>query len=234
MDYPDACRSLAKKLGDYAQLGADQSILDVGCGCGEQIRLWREAFQCGRIHGVDPSKKHLERAQSLTEGMQNLNLESASSERLVLEKESYDRVLCLDSAYHFPMRAHFWGRAFQSLKNGGYLALTDLILDKDAKLQSKLRDASTALCGIPPENLVKTEDYRSQLEKAGFTDITIHFVDEAVFGGFASFVDRIGRAYRREVRQLDWLKIWLTAKACRFFLKSGALHYSFISARKTL
>ncbi|MDF1664617.1 MAG: class I SAM-dependent methyltransferase [Planctomycetota bacterium] len=232
LDYPDACRALAIKLGELAQIQTDQSILDVGCGCGEQLRVWRDRFQCGRIYGIDPSQTHISRARDLTKGMQNITLEEASSATYRGNEERYDHVLSLDSVYHFPKRRQFFRRAFQSLNDGCSLSFSDLIINDRAKRNSKIRDLCAALCGIPPENLISAELYRSELEEIGFTDIKIDFIDDAVFSGFANFVDRIGRDFRSQVLQFDWLKIWITARACRILRRNGTVHYAMIRARK--
>lgn len=231
LNYPEACRALAEKLGNQGELRPGHSILDVGCGCGEQLRHWRTAFQAGTIHGVEPSPSHVERAKSLTRELQNITVEEACSDTFIPKKEGYDRVLCLDTAYNFPQRPKVFLRAYESLHKKGMIALTDLVLEDRAK-PNRIRDFFARKCGIPPENLLNRRDYQFQLEEIGFTNVRIHSINEAVFGGFYRFVRHLSRRYRWETLHIDWLKIWLTARACRFFLKTDSVHYSLISARK--
>ena len=229
--YPDACAALARVLGEHAQLCEGLAILDVGCGCGEQLRFWREEFKVGPIHALDPNPTHISRAKDLTKEMQGLSFEQASAADFSASS-LFDRILALDCAYHFPRKEQFFKRAFDTLKDRGRLAYTDLFLGPKAKAQSSLRNLCARFCEVPPENLQSLESTDALLHTIGFTDIRITQIQAEVFGGFAQFVSRLKHSLRRERFQRSWLKIWLTGQACHYFHSKELLVYGVVSARK--
>ena len=52
--YPDACRALARLVGEEAALAPSDRCLDVGCGSAEQDLLWRAEFGVESIVAIDP------------------------------------------------------------------------------------------------------------------------------------------------------------------------------------
>lgn len=231
--YPEACAALARVLGEQAQLSEGLAILDVGCGCGEQLRFWREEFRVGPIHALDPNPTHISRAKDLTKEMQGLSFEQASAAQFSAQSP-LDRILALDCAYHFPAKEQFFQRSFDALKDGGRLAYTDLFLGPKAKTQSSLRNFCARLCEVPPKNLQAPERTDALLRKIGFQDILIIQIQREVFGGFAQFVSRLKHSLRRDCFQRSWLKIWLTGQACRYVLNKDLMTYGVVSARKAL
>ena len=63
ISYIDACRALAKKLGDSAALGHQDRVLDVGFGFGDQIKFWADTYQPISIVGVNISPEETRVAQ---------------------------------------------------------------------------------------------------------------------------------------------------------------------------
>ena len=63
ISYIDACRALAKKLGECAALGENDRVLDVGFGFGDQIKFWADTYQPRSIIGVNISPEETRAAQ---------------------------------------------------------------------------------------------------------------------------------------------------------------------------
>lgn len=58
--YSEACASLAKLLGESADLGPGDRILNVGFGFGEQDIVWIELFNVRHITGINITPLHIE------------------------------------------------------------------------------------------------------------------------------------------------------------------------------
>ncbi|MDV6237239.1 class I SAM-dependent methyltransferase [Leptospira ellisii] len=223
-DYPTACKTLAVLLGKKAELDSSHRILDLGYGCGDQFFVWRDEFSLdlSRLCGINPSsvqtefakRKLAERPEDGTPTLIRSSLELGLDS---LPDRSFDRILCLDSAYFFPDRKRFLQEARRILKPGGRIVSAELIL-KEGRLgliDSWIRNRVCDLASIPPANRVTTESLDRLLKETGFVADGFEFLEEHVFAGFARFLktktetekrkrsadseisSRIGERYRR-------------------------------------
>jgi hypothetical protein len=119
------------------------------------------------------------------------------------------------------------------LRPGARLALTDLVIDHPPRgpvAKTTLAVAARA-CAIPPVNLVTEGEYAAQLERAGFEDVRVRRLDEAVLEGFAAFMRAHRERHQAETKQAGWSKPLLTAWAAALARRRDWLHYVLIDAR---
>ncbi|GBG34976.1 Hypothetical Protein FCC1311_111992 [Hondaea fermentalgiana] len=70
MPFEEACQELAVAVGSATRLGdKDALVIDVGCGCGDSLDLWRRKFACsGKIYGVNVTEKECQAAREKVKG----------------------------------------------------------------------------------------------------------------------------------------------------------------------
>ena len=243
IDYHGACTALARHLAHAAGLGAGDRVLSVACGEGEELRLWVQEFGAGAVVGVELDAGRAQRARAATAalpGVRVLHGSGAALPALGLPEAGFDRVLCVDAAYHLQPRTAFLQAAFKLLRPGGRLAYTDLMLHSArAVWRRALLGLGTRACGLAPGSLLSAPAQLQRLYEAGFGDAQLQVWDDAVLGGYTRFVRRQARTLPGGVGgvggvwQAGWRRVALTAMwipPCR----AAGLGYAMLSARKPL
>lgn len=224
--YPAACEALAVRLAQAAQLQQGCSVLDLGFGYGDQLRVWKQQFGVGRIRGIEIDPLGLAEAQRKTAHYADVSLRLAGADGLA-NNEHFDRVLALDCAYHFAPRAAFFAQAFAAMRPGGVLALTDLVLGTAHRPAHLAR-----LCDIPPDNLLTEQAYAAELRALGFINIQMEFLDEEVLAGFARFGARLLRQRGLAALRHGGPKVLATAALAAWLRRGQRLHYMLIRAER--
>ncbi len=225
--YSEACRRLALELGTMAGLDSSSQVLDVGFGCGDQLLLWLEHFDVASLQGVNLSASQTARAkQRLQQHGQQQHCrhlgqgDVADTDcRPAPDAATPNRILCLDSAYHFPARPGFFAHAASTLSGGGKLCLSDFVLAANypgGLLELPLR-AMLQASRIPRANLLTEAHYTAQLADAGFNHIETRDISREVMLGFSGWWSR----YREKARQLP------TRSRLKYAGTAGFLHWAY-------
>jgi ubiquinone/menaquinone biosynthesis C-methylase UbiE len=189
--YEQACEALAHRLAESAGLGPGDEVLDVGFGFASQDLYWLGAFRPARITGVNitPLQVAVGRRRVAERGLdQRIRLLAGSAVALPFHTARFDRVVALETAFHFDTREDFFREAYRVLGPGGRLALAD-VLPRDPAPRDT-RWAVAELLGrsfwqIPRANMYPAGPYRDRLEAAGFRDVRIVSIREQVYLPFA-------------------------------------------------
>jgi len=224
--YASACRALAERVGHAAGISPDTRVLDLGCGAGASLALWRERFGARHSDAIEAQPAQAARASRLGSKVHV----GFVSDVLPTIAARYDAIVSVDAAYHFgplvPLVRALAGR----LAPGGALAFTTLA---HASNSSWLRRTALRAASIDPAACIPLPRLEGVLAAAGFSDSDITILDRGVLTGFADFVARRGRELPMVARvSPGWLKIALTARACRALVTNGAAHYVLVRATR--
>ncbi len=214
-DYATACRALATEVGRAAGIANGDRVLSIACGAGDELVVWVDDFGAAQATGLelDPAST----AATLT------------ALALVLPAR-FDRVLCVDAAYHLTPRQAFIDAAFGLLRPGGRLAYTDLVVDS-GRAGAPLLRAAARWCGVPAADLGPAAASAMRLADAGWDDIQTTRLDDAVLGGFQRFVHMQRRTLGRAAWSAGWRRPLVTAKLIPLCRAAG-LGYALFAATK--
>jgi cyclopropane fatty-acyl-phospholipid synthase-like methyltransferase len=233
--YAQACIALADAVAGAAGLAAGERVLSVACGGGDELLHWVRHHGAAQVQGIDSDARAVAAAQRLVAG-------AGLADRIAVHQRTgtapqagpaaaFDRVLCVDAAYHLCPRSGFLRAALRALRPGGRLAFTDLVVEDDAAglAQRTLLRTCALACGVGFDELRSTQAGCERLRDAGFTDVRVQRLDDAVLGGFARFVAQQQRRLGRDAWRAAWLRPAITARLIAPARAAG-LGYALFSA----
>jgi ubiquinone/menaquinone biosynthesis C-methylase UbiE len=190
--YDQACERLAEVLGEAAGLGAGQKVLDCGFGFADQDLYWLERFSPASIDGVNITASQVTKARErvAAAGLSDkIKLHHASATKLPFADGSFDRVLALETAFHYDTREEFFKEAFRVLKPGGILATVDPIpTDKPTGFLDRVgQRMGRGFWQIPAANLYPAAEYAAKMRKAGFAEARTESIRGKVYAPFARY-----------------------------------------------
>lgn len=235
--YPQACRQLALNLATAVDLNSKDVLLDLGCGKGASLLLWRDFFKVQHIEAVelqaesvDKIKNKIKQIQAVRQGC-FLNLNQPSF------KFKFDVALCIDAAYHSDLNS-FISSVNTVLNSKARIGFHHLMLtEKFERLNpvKKLKLAALLKCAdVNLANLLNQQQMQRQLEEQGFQSIEIKNLTEAVLSGFSNYMDKHknSETFQSNASPFDRLKIHCTAKLCKKLYADGLVDYVQVSAKK--
>ena len=198
-DLDDASEALAMLVGETADLGPGDTLLDVGFGFADQDILWAQRLRPARIIGLNITASQVEVARRRVAELglsDRIDLRHGSATDMALADGSVDKVVALECAFHFRSRERFFQEAWRVLKPGGRLVTADIIpmpmvSGRLKRLQQRLSWWLVASkFAIPPENAYTQPTYHAMLAMRGFEDIRLDSIREAVYPPLHQFLAR--------------------------------------------
>lgn len=190
--YPEACAALARRLGETAELQATDRVLDCGFGFAEQDLLWVQEFDVTHILGLNVTPLHVERAQRRVEARNltdRIDLRLGSATAVPLPNSSVDKVLALESAFHFDTREDFFREAMRVLKPGGVLATADMLPMPGTAPRGLVHTLGLRRWGLPRVNAYDHLIYCQKLQQHGFEEVRSESIRGYVYPGINRYAE---------------------------------------------
>lgn len=216
---------------------AGDSVLSLACGAGEELPLWAEAFGATHVMGLEQTPGLAAQARQRAEAAHascEIEVHCADARRIAqLIGGRFNRIVCVDALYHLGPRAPLLRAARTRLFPGGAFAFTDLVLDRHggaAWRQAALR-LGAGITGVDAAEVRSPQDSLALLREAGFDDVQVTRLDEAVLDGFCAYAERQARRIGRAARwSAGWRRVAITAALVRAGRGAG-LGYALYSGR---
>jgi uncharacterized protein len=172
--YVEGCERLALRLGSVALKEGDK-VLSCGCGYGAELVLWKERYKLCHITGIDLNQEASSSFPLLT-NVRLITLPVEDMKNKFLGKCIFNKILALDSVYHFRSKVQFFRDSFQLLSIGntvGGVYVTDLVLAEGvASLPAYVRCLLAAM-NVSTDSLWSQAEYKAQLESIKFVNVKV-------------------------------------------------------------
>jgi erythromycin 3''-O-methyltransferase len=189
----DACQAMAQLVGETAQFSPQDRILDVGFGFGDQDLFWMQHFSPQSIVGLNIIPAQVEVARKRVaqcQAQDRIRLQLGSATEMPFADSNFDKVVALESAFHFITRDKFFHEAERVLRPGGRLVTVEPAL-LPGQQQSWLADyLQRSIVATPKENIYARDTYAEKLVEAGFENICVTSIREHVYTPFMRYLAR--------------------------------------------
>ena len=168
----DCCLSCGGAV-DYADAKLNEVCVDLGSGRGtDAIRLAETVGNDGFVYGIDISDGMIEKAVQTAGrlGVTNVSFIKSSLEELKLKDKVADLVISNCTINHASDKQRVWNEIYRILKNGGRFVVSDIYSTTPVPEAYRNDPEAIAECWA---GSVTRDEYLKQLEKAGFSKITI-------------------------------------------------------------
>ncbi len=226
---PVAPGRLVEILADPLPRGG--AILDVANGLGVQDPVIARVTAPRLLAAVNLTEFQLRAGRERLSSAEALPV-LADAIRLPFGDASFDGLICVEAAFHFPSRAGFFAEALRVLRPGGVLSMSDVTVERRPRT---LQDAAAGLLllriwGMRTRQLESAGRIAGLAEAAGLTDVRVELcaartIDPAL---------RLARARLASPRGHPRAHVWGARVGIRQIERlraRGVIQYALLTAR---
>jgi SAM-dependent methyltransferase len=233
-DYVAASEALLARVAHGIGLGSGSLLLDVGCGMGSQDRFFAERFGCRAIEGVDLTPAHVDVARARN-AHPRVTYRVGNACHLPFPDDTFTHAISIEGIVHFDTRAAFLREARRVLRPDGALGVSDFVLCRPlrGRVERLLLRFGAWAWRVPMANAWTVPVYERELRAAGFEQVDVDVVSDAVIPGYVA--EQARPPVRREVyairgQLLGRLGVLLDVLVLQLY-RRGVLGYVVASAR---
>lgn len=188
-DYLAAAENMVRHMGTLLGLDGESRLLDVGSGMGTQdIYLLRE-FGPRTIDALDVTWPHVEIARRRVReaGCESrVRFHHGTATSIPFPSENFTHVLSIEAPEHFDTREDFLRESYRVLVPGGVAAFADYTLKREPRnvVERFVVEAARRLWKVPRVNVITTDAYREQMQRAGFVNVEVQEVGKLTIPGY--------------------------------------------------
>ncbi|MGI9609863.1 MAG: arsenite methyltransferase [Acidimicrobiia bacterium] len=193
-EIPDGAALAALGCGNptaVADLNPGETVLDLGSGAGIDVLLSaRRVGPNGFAYGIDMTDEMLElaRRHQAEAGVENVEFRKGFIEDLPLDDSTVDVVISNCVINLSDDKPAVFGEMHRVLRAGGRLGIADVVADDDLTEPERLERGSWVGCIA---GALGISEYRTGLEAAGFTDVTIEPTHSVADGMHSAIVKAV-------------------------------------------
>jgi SAM-dependent methyltransferase len=158
---------------NYSEAMPGEVCVDLGSGRGTDVlRLAEKVGDNGFVYGIDLSDGMISKGVATAErlGIKNVKFIQSPLEKLNLDDKVADLVISNCTINHAADKQVVWNEIFRILKKGGRFVVSDIYASEAVPEEYRNDPVAVSECWA---GSVTRAEYLEQLEKAGFTKITI-------------------------------------------------------------
>ncbi|HVJ18473.1 MAG TPA: methyltransferase domain-containing protein [Polyangiaceae bacterium] len=127
--FAQAAERMSQRVCAAARVQGGQRILDVGCGWGGTIASLNDELSQVSLTGLNIDGRQLERARRRVRAKKGNSVTFVEGDAcaMPLDDASFDVVIALECAFHFPDRRRFLAESRRVLRPGGRLVVADFV-----------------------------------------------------------------------------------------------------------
>ncbi len=226
-----AVRRLVERLAGWLPQGG--RVLDVGNGLAVQDPVIADVARTSGLVAVNITLSQLVagRDQLRQAGGVGVN---ADATRLPLVDSSFDGVISVEAAFHFPSRARFFSEAFRVLRPGGMLSMSDIPMIRYPRGPRELLAAfvQLRLWGLGTHVAATPVQIAGAAEAAGFEEVRVELVGERVIEPALRFArERLARSPDDATRS-HRLAAGILLRQVDMLWNRGVIDYLLLRAKK--
>ena len=226
-----AVRRLVTRMAHDLPTGGD--VLDVGNGLAAQDPVIADVSSARSLTALNITRSQLVAGRERLAAA-GANAVNGDASRMPFAPGSFDGVISVEAAFHFPSRASFFAEAFRVLRPGGVLTISDVpVLRFPATPREVLAGiAMLRLWGIRAQAAATPLEIEHQVSAAGFDDVRSVLEGARVIApAFRSVHARLDDANAGSLPERLAARTML--REAEVLWEHGVLEYLFLVARKS-